>query len=166
MRAFRDGAIDVLVSTTVVEVGIDVPEATAIVVVAAERYGLAQLHQLRGRVGRGKLPSRCCLVASQGADERARERLNVMVQSTSGADVARADLEMRGPGDLLGTRQSGSLPLRFAHFIRDYSLIPRARAMAEEWIRRDPGLRSSASAGARLALRRMLEAGFSLGDVG
>jgi ATP-dependent DNA helicase RecG len=166
MRDFRDGALDVLVATTVVEVGIDVPEATVMVVAAAERYGLAQLHQLRGRIGRGRAPSRCCLVVSRNSDSRARERLEVIANSVSGADVARADLQMRGPGDLLGAQQAGPLPLRFAHFIRDEATIQQARALAEEWIRRDARLQSPASAGARLALGRMLEAGFSLADVG
>jgi len=164
MRAFRDGAIDVLVSTTVVEVGIDVPEASVIVVIAAERYGLAQLHQLRGRVGRGAAASRCCLVVSREND--ARIRLDVMVRTTSGAEVARADLELRGPGDLLGARQSGALPLRFADFIRDGRLIEQSRAMAERWLKRDPALELPDSAGARTALLRMLDFGFSLGDIG
>ena len=166
MREFRDGAIQALVSTTVVEVGIDIPEATAIVVMAAERYGLAQLHQLRGRVGRGRAPSRCCLVIAPGANTRVRERLDVMAASVSGAEVARADLRMRGPGDLLGARQAGRLPLKFAPLIRDEGTIARARALAEEWLKRDPRLKSEASSGARFALARMLEQGFSLADVG
>ncbi len=166
MREFRDGAIQVLVSTTVVEVGIDVPEATVIVVMAAERYGLAQLHQLRGRVGRGRASSRCCLVIPRDAQTRARERLDVMAAGMSGAEVARADLRMRGPGDLLGARQAGRLPLKFAHLIRDEETISRARALAEEWLKRDPRLKSDASSGARFALTRMLEQGFSLADVG
>ncbi|MGH7915734.1 MAG: ATP-dependent DNA helicase RecG [Candidatus Binataceae bacterium] len=164
MRAFRDGALDVLVSTTVVEVGIDVPEASVIVVIAAERYGLAQLHQLRGRVGRGAAASRCCLVVSRESD--ARMRLDVMARVTSGAEVARADLELRGPGDLLGARQSGALPLRFADFIRDGRLIEQARTMAESWLKCDPALELPESAGARAALLRMLDFGFSLGDIG
>jgi len=166
MREFRDGALDVLVSTTVVEVGIDVPEATVIVVTAAERYGLAQLHQLRGRVGRGQAPSRCCLVVSRDTNPRARERLNVMATSMSGVEVARADLTMRGPGDLLGARQAGPLPLRFTHLIGDEDAIVRARTLAAEWLKRDPRLERPASAGARFALSRMLESGFSLADVG
>ena len=113
MREFRDGAIDVLVCTTVVEVGIDVPEATIIVIVAAERYGLAQLHQLRGRVGRGEKASRCCIVGSSDADDVALERLATMRECTTGAAVAEADLRLRGPGDLLGARQTGALPLKF-----------------------------------------------------
>jgi ATP-dependent DNA helicase RecG len=167
MRAFRDGALDVLVSTTVVEVGIDVPEASVIVVIAAERYGLAQLHQLRGRVGRGAAASRCCLVVSrENARGRLDVRLDVMVRATSGTEVARADLELRGPGDLLGARQSGALPLRFADFIHDGRLIEQARAMAESWLKRDPSLERPDSAGARAALLRMLDFGFSLGDIG
>lgn len=166
MREFRDGALDVLVSTTVVEVGIDVPEATAIVIVAAERFGLAQLHQLRGRVGRGSDESRCCLVVSNGADEAARERLDVLVRHATGARVAEEDLRMRGPGDLLGARQTGALPLRFSRFVNDVAMITTAREMAETWLKRDPGLELPASAAARNGLKRMLEFGFSLGDVG
>ena len=130
MREFRDGAIDVLVCTTVVEVGIDVPEATIIVIVAAERYGLAQLHQLRGRVGRGEKASRCCIVASSDADEAALERLAKMRECTTGAAVAEADLALRGPGDLLGARQTGALPLKFVHL---FATIARSNAHAS-WL--------------------------------
>ncbi len=166
MREFRDGAIDVLVCTTVVEVGIDVPEATIIVIVAAERYGLAQLHQLRGRVGRGEKASRCCIVGSSDADDVALERLATMRECTTGAAVAEADLRLRGPGDLLGARQTGALPLKFVHLIRDHRTIERARKLADEWIARDPSLASRESEGARAAVRKMLALGFSLGDVG
>jgi ATP-dependent DNA helicase RecG len=166
MRQFRDGVVQVLVSTTVVEVGIDVPEATMVVVIAAERYGLAQLHQLRGRVGRGSNPSRCCLVASRDADEAARARLALMTTCSTGAEIAHQDLKLRGPGDLLGARQTGALPLRFVHLVRDYHLIERARAMAEECMKRDPALSTAASEPARREIRRMLSHGFSLGDVG
>jgi ATP-dependent DNA helicase RecG len=166
MREFRNGALDLLVATTVVEVGIDVPEATIIAVIAAERYGLAQLHQLRGRVGRGAVASRCCLVASTGSEGSAMTRLNLLVSTSSGAELARADLAMRGPGDLLGARQAGILPLRFARYIPNHELVERAGDLAEEWLRHDPDLTTSASAGARAALARMLDWGFSLGDVG
>jgi ATP-dependent DNA helicase RecG len=166
MREFRDGALDVLVCTTVVEVGIDVPEATIIVIVAAERYGLAQLHQLRGRVGRGEKASRCCIVASSDADEAALARLATMRECTTGAAVAEADLRLRGPGDLLGARQTGALPLKFVHLIRDHRTIERARKLADEWLGRDPSLASRESEGARAAVRKMLAHGFSLGDVG
>jgi ATP-dependent DNA helicase RecG len=166
MREFRDGNINVLVSTTVVEVGIDVPEATMIVIIAAERYGLAQLHQLRGRVGRGRDASRCCLVLSRDADETAQARLQVMIDCVTGNQVAHADLEMRGPGDLLGSRQTGALPLRFLRFIKDPMMIQRAREMAEEWLKKDPQLTNAASSGAKVALKKMLNLGFSLADVG
>jgi ATP-dependent DNA helicase RecG len=166
MREFRDGALDILVCTTVVEVGIDVPEATIIVIVAAERYGLAQLHQLRGRVGRGEKASRCCIVASSDADEAALTRLATMRECLTGAAVAEADLRLRGPGDLLGARQTGALPLKFVHLIRDHRTIERARKLADKWIGRDPSLASRESEGARAAVRKMLALGFSLGDVG
>jgi len=166
MRDFRDGALDVIVSTTVVEVGIDVPEATVMVIVAAERYGLAQLHQLRGRVGRGAAPSQCFLMVSAGAGTAALERLGVLVRSQSGAEVAHQDLRLRGPGDLFGARQTGALPLRFAHFIRDWRIVETAAELAERWLDRDPQLDSAASAGARAALARMVDSGFSLGDIG
>jgi ATP-dependent DNA helicase RecG len=165
MREFRDGAIEVLAATTVIEVGIDVPEATMMVVMAAERYGLAQLHQLRGRVGRGKAQSQCWLVSSADADAVASERLEILARTSNGAEVAREDLRLRGPGDLLGARQTGALPLRFAHLIRDAGLIERAGELADEWLRRDPRLESHESAGTRRALERMLDFGFSLGDV-
>jgi ATP-dependent DNA helicase RecG len=166
MREFRDGALDVLVSTTVVEVGIDVPEATVMVIVAADRYGLAQLHQLRGRVGRGANPSRCCLVPSDGARGPALERLAVLARSADGMEVAHADLRLRGPGDLFGARQTGALPLRFVRFIRDWRMIEIAAELAERWLERDPALASPASAGALAALKRIVDSGFSLGDIG
>ena len=166
MRQFRDGALQVLVSTTVVEVGIDVPQATIIVIVAAERYGLAQLHQLRGRVGRGTDASRCLLVLSPRAGPEARERVERLVQCRNGTEVAQLDLRTRGPGDLFGARQTGILPLSFASFIRDLALIERAGELAAEWFQHDPELATAESSGPRNALARMLDFGFSLGDVG
>jgi ATP-dependent DNA helicase RecG len=166
MRQFRDGEVGVLVATTVVEVGVDVPEATVMIVIAAERYGLAQLHQLRGRVGRGNTASRCCLVVSRGTADTARARLEALAQTSSGGAVAELDLRTRGPGDLFGTRQTGALPLRFGHFIRDLRLIEQAGDLAEEWLRRDPRLESSASAKAISAINNLMALGFSLGDVG
>ena len=166
MREFRDGIIKVLIATTVVEVGIDVPEATVIAIIAAERYGLAQLHQLRGRVGRGRDASRCCLVMSREADAAAQARLKVMIECTTGNAIAQADLDMRGPGDLLGARQTGALPLRFLRYVNDPMMIGRARAMAEEWLKTDAKLATAASRGAKAALKKMLAMGFSLADVG
>lgn len=166
MRDFRDGRLDLLAATTIIEVGIDVPEATVIVVTAAERYGLAQLHQLRGRVGRGAAPGRCFLIASANVGAAALARLASLARSANGAEVAQEDLRLRGPGDLLGARQSGALALNFAGFIRDPELIARAGELAAEWLARDPRLEHEASAGARMALRKLLDSGFSLGDVG
>jgi ATP-dependent DNA helicase RecG len=166
MREFRDGELDVLVATTVIEVGIDVAEATVMIVMAAERYGLAQLHQLRGRVGRGTDASHCVLVISTDAESSSRRRAEVLARSARGADIAKADLDMRGPGDLFGARQTGPLPLRFMEFLPDFSAVERCRNWAEQWIKRDPALRTPESDGARQAVRQMLEFGFSLADVG
>jgi ATP-dependent DNA helicase RecG len=166
MRQFRDGAVQVLVSTTVIEVGIDVPQATSIVIIAAERYGMAQLHQLRGRVGRGSDASQCWLVVSHQANAQARARLERLAQCKNGEEVAHLDLLTRGPGDLFGARQTGALPLHFAGFIRDFTLVKQAGDLAEEWLQRDPELAGAESGGLRSALARMLEFGFSLADVG
>jgi ATP-dependent DNA helicase RecG len=166
MRQFRDGRIQALVSTTVVEVGVDVPEATVIVVTAAERFGLAQLHQLRGRVGRGEWPSQCCLVVSHEAQPEALKRLELMAGCASGAEVSRIDLAMRGPGDLLGVRQTGALPLRFMRFMRDVSSIERTGAMAEEWLKYDPGLGRAESRGCRVAIERLFQFGANFASIG
>ncbi|SRR5579875_186429 len=159
MRKFRDGRLQVLVSTTVVEVGIDVPEATVMVILGAQRYGLAQLHQLRGRIGRGTQPGHCFLVISGAANSQAQNRLKVLVEKTSGTEIAQADLEMRGPGDLFGGRQAGPLPLRYAHWMRNVDTILQLRDLAREWLRRDPALETAQSAGARQALARLLAEG-------
>jgi ATP-dependent DNA helicase RecG len=159
MRDFRDGKLQVLVSTTVIEVGIDVPEATVMVIMGAQRYGLAQLHQLRGRIGRGSQPGYCYLVVSGAANGPARDKLKVLVEKTSGAEIAQADLELRGPGDLFGARQAGPLPLRFAHWMRDLDTILRLRDFAREWLRSDPELKMAGSRGARAALAHLLDAG-------
>ena len=124
---FAAGRCPVLVSTTVVEVGVDVPEATLMIVENAESFGLAQLHQLRGRVGRSERPSWCALVVGRGATEDARRRLAVLEQTSDGFLIAEKDLEARGPGDLLGTRQSGLPPLRVADPLRDLARLPQAR---------------------------------------
>jgi ATP-dependent DNA helicase RecG len=130
MGAFSRGEIQVLVSTTVVEVGVDVPNATVMVIEHAERYGLAQLHQLRGRVGRGGSPSTCVLLAHGRLSEVARARLAVMVSTEDGFAIAERDLEIRGPGDFFGTRQWGMPTFRVAHLVRDRDLLERARAEA------------------------------------
>lgn len=140
MRRFRDGEIDILVATAVVEVGVDVPNATIMIIEDADRFGLAQLHQFRGRVGRGEYQSYCYLL-SQDAGVNARERLTVIEQTTDGLKLAEADLHLRGPGEFFGTRQSGLPELRVAE-ITDAPLVALARQEAEALWQRDPFLRS------------------------
>jgi ATP-dependent DNA helicase RecG len=131
MRRFKDGEIRLLVATTVIEVGVDVPNATVMVIENAERMGLAQLHQLRGRVGRGQHASTCLLLYRAPLSPLARERLSVMRRTNDGFEVARRDLELRGPGELLGTRQTGLAQMRVADLLRDADLLPRVQIAAE-----------------------------------
>jgi ATP-dependent DNA helicase RecG len=140
MARFESGETSVLVSTTVIEVGVDVPNATLMIVEHAERFGLAQLHQLRGRVGRGSAPGRCVLIA-RGSSADSEARLAAILETSDGFEIADADLRIRGPGEFLGTRQHGRLPdLRVASLIRDARWIDEARRAAEETVARDPGL--------------------------
>jgi len=132
MLAFKAGRIDLLVATTVIEVGVDVPNATLMVIENAERMGLAQLHQLRGRVGRGSEASSCVLLYRAPLAPLARERLRVIRDSTDGFEIARRDLALRGPGELLGTRQTGLAQLRVADLMRDAHLLPQVQALAEQ----------------------------------
>jgi ATP-dependent DNA helicase RecG len=138
MRAFAAGEIDVLVATTVIEVGIDVPTASLMVIEHAQRFGLAQLHQLRGRIGRGADKSFCVLLYDEPLSEAARERLKVMYESADGFEIARRDLLLRGPGEFLGARQSGLPLLRFADLERDVQLLERARDVALQMLARHP----------------------------
>ncbi len=138
MRRFAQGELDILVSTSVIEVGIDVPNATVILIEGAERFGLAQLHQFRGRVGRGSHPSYCLLIANSSAPE-ARERLQAIESTLDGFVLAQKDLEMRGPGDFLGTRQAGFPELRLAS-VTDLRLVESARQAAQRLFKDDPQL--------------------------
>ncbi len=138
MRAFASGEIQMLVSTTVVEVGVDVPNATVMLIEHAERFGLAQLHQLRGRVGRGAHPSTCVLVYEYPISEQAQDRLKVMTETTDGFVIAEKDLELRGFGDLSGTRQSGLPALRLGDLRRDHALMVQAREEAASWLAGHP----------------------------
>ncbi len=131
MRRFKEGEIQLLVATTVIEVGVDVPNATLMVIENAERMGLAQLHQLRGRVGRGAHASSCVLMYRAPLSALARERLAVLRDTNDGFEVARRDLELRGPGELLGTRQTGLAQMRVADLLRDSDLLPRVQIAAE-----------------------------------
>ena len=132
MASFKAGELDVLVATTVIEVGVDVPNATIMIVQEADRFGLAQLHQLRGRVGRGVEQSYCLLISRTKDEltESARERLEAMIASADGFELAEKDLEIRGGGQLLGARQSGLSDLRFARITKDLGLLETARDAA------------------------------------
>ena len=127
-----------LVATTVIEVGVDVPEATLMIIENAERMGLAQLHQLRGRVGRGAAASSCVLLYQSPLSEIARQRLEVLRQTNDGFEVAQKDLELRGPGEVLGTRQTGMLQLRVADLLRDADLAPIVQRLGRELLRTSP----------------------------
>ena len=164
MARFESGETQVLVSTTVIEVGVDVPNATLMIVEHAERFGLAQLHQLRGRVGRGAKPGTCALVA-RGVSEGSEARIAALLATSDGFEIAEADLRIRGPGEFLGTRQHGRLPdLRIADLARDARLVSVAREAALETVRRDPGL-ARAPELAR-AVRARWGARLALADVG
>lgn len=149
MQAFKDGLIQLLVATTVVEVGVDVPNASLMIVENAERMGLSQLHQLRGRVGRGATPSHCVLLYKPPLGQLARNRLAVLRNTNDGFVVAQRDLELRGPGELLGTRQTGLPEYRIANLVRDAELIPKVQLAAESISR-------SASGKATAIVRRWL----------
>jgi ATP-dependent DNA helicase RecG len=150
MRAFRDGKIDILVSTTVIEVGIDVANATVMLIEHPERFGLSQLHQLRGRVGRGAEASYCILLGDVG--DEAAERLRIFVETDDGFEIARADLRLRGMGNLFGQEQSGEATFRIADPVADEALNVRARAAAEILLDRDPHLAARENAGIRKVL--------------
>ncbi|MBI3976216.1 MAG: ATP-dependent DNA helicase RecG, partial [Armatimonadetes bacterium] len=160
MAALRQGEIHVLVATSVIEVGIDTPNASVMVIEDADRFGLAQLHQLRGRVGRGAHRSYCVLIASPSTEE-GRRRMEVMTATADGFRIAREDLRLRGPGEILGTRQHGLPDLRVADLATDLSLLEEARAAAAEILREDPGLGQSAHRPLRTAVARRF-AGASL----
>lgn len=152
MARFRDNEVHVLVSTTVVEVGVDVPNASVMLVYHAERFGLAQLHQLRGRVGRGAHKSYCVLMHAAGKNEAA-EKLAILVETRDGFKIAEADLARRGPGDMLGTAQSGLPDLRLIEYLTDTSLVEEARDLARAILRKDPRLELPEHAGLGLWVR-------------
>ena len=157
MTAFRAGEIQVLVSTSVIEVGVDVPNATIMLIENAERFGLAQLHQLRGRVGRGEHESFCAL-AGEPKSKESWQRLRIMEETNDGFQIAEADFDILGPGNIFGTEQSGLPPLRFAKLNSDGRLLELARDQAARLVKNDPslaafpGLRERMQAGAVVSL--------------
>ncbi|HET9276652.1 MAG TPA: helicase-related protein, partial [Flavitalea sp.] len=153
MQRFVTGDTHILVSTTVIEVGVDVPNASVMVIESAEKFGLSQLHQLRGRVGRGADKSYCILLTSQGIGNDARERMKIMTSTNDGFIIAERDLDMRGPGDIEGTKQSGVLNFRLASIVQDKSLLEVARRFADDIMEADPKLSSAEN----LRIRRYFE---------
>ncbi|MGH9627962.1 MAG: ATP-dependent DNA helicase RecG, partial [Bryobacteraceae bacterium] len=137
MRRFKSGEVQILVSTTVIEVGVDVPNASVMVIEQAERFGLSQLHQLRGRVGRGGDQSYCVLVTGK-LNDAGRERIRTLVESTDGFYIAEIDMKLRGPGEFFGTRQSGLTALRIANIVRDQDILEAARAEAVSFVTHPP----------------------------
>jgi ATP-dependent DNA helicase RecG len=166
MQRFKAGEHQLLVSTTVIEVGIDVPNATVILIEHAERFGLAQLHQLRGRVGRGQAESFCFLLAQYTPADESIRRLRVMVETNDGFKIAEADLTFRGPGEFLGTRQSGLPDFRVANIVRDSRILEIAREEAEAWLAKDPDLTAPASRQLRATLEDRWAGRLELARVG
>lgn len=142
MQRFVSGDTQIMVSTTVIEVGVNVPNASVMVIESSEKFGLSQLHQLRGRVGRGAEQSYCILLTGSSLGKDARERIQIMTTTNDGFVIAEKDLELRGPGDIEGTRQSGLLNFRIADLIQDRELLETAREIAVLLVEQDPGLES------------------------
>ena len=147
MQRFLTNDTQIMVATTVIEVGVNVPNATVMVIESAEKFGLSQLHQLRGRVGRGKEKSFCILLTSPRLNKEARERLNTLCATNNGFKIAEKDLEIRGPGDISGTRQSGMLNFKLANIVQDRELLELAREMAERILDKDPDLEAAENVG-------------------
>jgi ATP-dependent DNA helicase RecG len=147
MVEFKEGRVQILVATTVIEVGIDIPNASVMVVEHAERFGLSQLHQLRGRIGRGRYPSKCLLLAQYRSSEEARVRLRAMERTADGFQIAEEDLALRGPGEFFGIRQSGLPDFRVAHLIRDGRILVEARREAFQLVQEDPELARPSNSG-------------------
>jgi ATP-dependent DNA helicase RecG len=165
MDRFRSGDIQVLVSTSLVEVGVDVPNATLMTIESGERFGLAQLHQLRGRISRGQYPGFCCVFASPQSEE-SQERLKAFESCGDGFQLAEIDFRLRGPGDLFGTRQHGLPPLRVADLQRDADLLTEARRDAAEVVAADPDLTQPQHAALRQRMLARYGKVLELGDVG
>jgi ATP-dependent DNA helicase RecG len=165
MERFRQGELQALISTTVIEVGVDVPNASVMTVIGADRFGLAQLHQLRGRVGRGSRAGYCGILLSQ-TNETARERLDAFAKSTDGFELAELDFASRGPGDLFGTQQHGMPPLRIANLLTDRDVLEEARREAQLLVAADPGLKHADNVRLRQQMLTRYGKALELGDVG
>jgi len=166
MTEFKEGRIQILVATTVIEVGIDIPNASVMVVEHAERFGLSQLHQLRGRIGRGRYPSKCILLAQYRSSEEAKVRLRAMERTTDGFRIAEEDLELRGPGEFFGIRQSGLPDFRVAHILRDTPILIEARKEAFRLVQEDPELGQPSHAGLKEILVKRWKGRMELATIG
>ena len=155
MKQFIEKKTQIMVATTVIEVGVNVPNASVMVIESAERFGLSQLHQLRGRVGRGADQSYCVLMTGHKLSDDTKLRMETMVRTTDGFEIAEVDLRLRGPGDLAGTAQSGVLQLRIADMVKDQQMMAAARNIANEWLTEDPNLSSESSTPIREELFRL-----------
>ena len=140
MQRFVKGETNIMVATTVIEVGVNVPNASVMIIESSERFGLSQLHQLRGRVGRGAEQSYCILMTSHKLGQNSKTRLETMVRSSDGFEIAEVDLKLRGPGDIMGTQQSGILDLKIADIVKDKDILQEARYYAKSVLKRDPSL--------------------------
>jgi ATP-dependent DNA helicase RecG len=157
MQQFSKGNTHIMVATTVIEVGVNIPNATLMIIESAERFGLSQLHQLRGRVGRGADKSYCVLMTGNKISKEAKKRLQTMVATNDGFKIAEVDLEIRGPGDIMGTQQSGILNLNLADLARDGQIVTAARDVARRILESDAKLKAEDNLGLRNELKRMIK---------
>ena len=164
MKEFHEGKFSILIATTVIEVGIDVPNATVMLIQHAERFGLSTLHQLRGRIGRGQHPSRCILVVQKPSAE-AKQRIEIILKNDNGFKLAEADLEMRGPGEIFGTSQHGIPPFKIASFLRDAALISESQKIARQLVEKDPDLAQDENRPLQSHLRKNFSKTWQLGNI-
>ena len=156
MQRFIENKSQILVSTTVIEVGVDIPNASVMVIESAERFGLSQLHQLRGRVGRGKYESFCFLITGDKKSKETVIRMKAMVETNNGFKIAEKDLELRGPGNFMGTQQSGEIPLKITNLIQDSGMIQKIKLLVEKIIEKDPKLANKNNAVLVKNLKRII----------
>jgi len=157
MERFVSGQAQILVATTVIEVGVNVPNASVMIIESAERFGLSQLHQLRGRVGRGAEQSFCILMTGNKLSNEGKKRMEIMVRTNDGFEIAEEDLRLRGPGDLMGTQQSGLLDLKIADLAKDNQILVAAREEALQVLNNDPNLAKPEHSQINLQFRRFLK---------
>jgi len=158
MEQFAKGNTHIMVATTVIEVGVNVPNASVMIIESSERFGLSQLHQLRGRVGRGAEKSYCILMTGEKLSQEGKKRIQTMVSTNDGFKIAEVDLEIRGPGDIMGTQQSGIMNLNLANLATDGQLVSAAREAARELLKEDPKVRLEKNRALRMELKRKLKA--------